>query len=137
VSNVNVERTDVGVLLVCFLCGTKLPKRTDKNKKPYFVCDGCGIQLFIRKKQGMNRLERLFSAFKQNAIPFEKSGQRISEIQAMLDEIDGTKSQIKTLDDEIGLFFPDEHKIRSRNALKTKLDNLLEHFEEFCSKTPI
>ena len=40
--------------LPCFLCGAKLEKRTDKNSKPYFVCNPCGIQLFVRRKHGIS-----------------------------------------------------------------------------------
>jgi DNA-directed RNA polymerase subunit RPC12/RpoP len=44
--------------LPCILCGKQLDKRIDKNGKPYFVCDHCGIQVFIRGKRGIKRLER-------------------------------------------------------------------------------
>lgn len=40
--------------LPCFLCTTKLEKRIDKNGKPYFVCNPCGIQLFVRREHGIN-----------------------------------------------------------------------------------
>jgi hypothetical protein len=48
--------------LPCFLCGDKLEKRSDKHSKPYFVCNGCGIQLFVRKKHGIERLDKLLDA---------------------------------------------------------------------------
>jgi hypothetical protein len=32
-------------------------------------------------------------------------------VQALLTEIDGTKAQIKKVDEEIGFFFPDEEKV--------------------------
>jgi len=121
--------------LPCFLCGHKLEKRTDKNDKPYFVCDPCGVQFFVRRKQGMERLENLLRASEQNAIPMEHAAQRVFEVQALLAEIDGAKAQIKNLDDEIGLFFPDEDKMRARKALKTRLDKLLEGFEKECANT--
>ena len=132
VGNVNVGEEKMGSL-PCFLCGCKLEKRVSKNSKPYFVCDPCGVQLFVRRKQGIERLENLFRTSEQNAILLEHAAQRVYEVQAMLKEIEGTKAQIKTLDDEIGLFFRDEDKIRTRNALKTKLDNLLQGFEEYCA----
>jgi hypothetical protein len=118
--------------LPCFLCGNKLEKRTSKNGKPYFVCDPCGIQFFVRRKQGIERLEKLLRASESNAIPFKQAAHRVFQVQALLSEIDGTKAQIKKLDDEIALFFPDEDKIRARKALKTRLKQLLEEFEEFC-----
>jgi hypothetical protein len=43
----------------CFLCGTRLEKRTDKNHKPYLVCDPCGLQAFVRRKLGIDRLDHL------------------------------------------------------------------------------
>jgi hypothetical protein len=46
-------------VLPCFLCGKKLDQRTDKNGKPYFICDPCGVQMFIRRKQGIANLRRL------------------------------------------------------------------------------
>jgi hypothetical protein len=118
--------------LPCFLCGNKLEKRTSKNGKPYFVCDPCGIQFFVRRKQGIARLEELLRGAEKNAIPFKQAAHRVFEIQAFLSEIDGTKEQIEKLDDEIGFFFQDEAKIRARNALKTRYEHLLQQFEEFC-----
>lgn len=118
--------------LPCILCGIKLEKRSDKHAKPYFVCDSCGIQLFVRKQQGIARLEKLFEAAEKNAIPFKQAAHRIYQVQALLSEIDGTKAQIKRLDEEIGFFFPDEEKMRARDALKIRLGNLLQGFEEFC-----
>lgn len=123
--------------LPCLLCGDKLEKRTDKNDKPYFVCDPCGVQFFVRRKLGMERLENLLRASEQNAIPMAHAAQRVFEVQAQLTEMDATKAQIKSLDDEIGLFFPDDDKIRARNALKTKLDKLLDGFENQCENTRV
>ncbi len=119
--------------LPCLLCGNRLERRTAKNDKPYFVCDPCGVQFFVRRKQGMDRLEDLLRESERNAIPIAHATRRLFEVQALLTEIDGTKAQIKRLDDEIGLFFQDEDKIRARNALKTKLDGLLGEFDNECA----
>jgi hypothetical protein len=122
--------------LPCFLCGNKLQKRTDKHNKPYFVCDPCGIQFFVRRKQGIERLNNLMRASERHAIPFHQAAERIFAVQALLSEIDGTKTQITTLNDEIGFFFSDEHKVRARDALKTRLDGLLKQLDEMCAKHP-
>jgi DNA-directed RNA polymerase subunit RPC12/RpoP len=121
--------------LPCFLCGQNLDKRITKKEKPYFVCDPCGVQLFVRGKQGMERLERFLHASEQKAITLEHAAQRVFEVQALLTEIDGTKAQIKKMDDEIGLFCPDEDKVRARNALKTRLAKLVDEFEKYCART--
>jgi hypothetical protein len=120
--------------LPCILCGNTLEKRSDKHGKPYFVCDPCGIQFFVRRKQGIERLEELMRASERHVLPFKHAAQRVFEVQALLSEIDGTKAQIRTLDGEIGIFFPDEDKIRARNSLKTRLEILLDQLDELARK---
>jgi chaperonin cofactor prefoldin len=120
--------------LPCLLCGNKLQKRTDKHNKPYFVCDPCGIQFFVRGKQGIERLDKLTSALERHALLFQHAAEHIFEVQALLSEIDGTKQQINKLDNEIGFFFTDDDKVRARDALKTKLEGLLNKLDEMCTK---
>jgi len=120
--------------LPCFLCGNKLQKRTDKHNKPYFICDPCGIQFFVRRKQGIERLDNLLRASERHAIPFKQAAERMFEVQALLSEIDGTKAQITRLNDEIGFFFADNDKVRARDALKTRLGELLKQLDEMCAK---
>lgn len=121
--------------IACFLCGDRLDIRSDKNKKCYVICNPCGVQMFVRRKKGMQHLEKLARAAEENAIPMAKAEKRLYEIQALLAEIHGTKNQIRTLEDQIGLFFPDEDKIRAASALKTKLSRMVEEFERECEKT--
>jgi len=79
-------------------------------------------------------LNEFMRASERNAIPFQQAAERMYKAQALLGEIDGTKTQIKKLDGEIGFFFPDEDKVRARNALKTRLRTLLKQFDELCTK---
>jgi chaperonin cofactor prefoldin len=109
-------------------------KQTAKAHKPYFVCDPCGIQFFVRRKQGIERLDKLLRASERNAIPFQQAAERLYKVQALLGEIDGTKTQISKLNSEIGFFFVDEDKVRARDALKTRLDVLLKQLDEMCTK---
>ena len=120
--------------LPCLLCGNKLEKRLSKRSKPYFHCDGCGVQLFVRRKEGIERLEKLLRASEQNALYFEQSAHRVFQVQALLSEIDSTKAQIRKVEGEIGIIFQDEDKIRARNSLKIRLDNLLDQFDEFARR---
>ncbi len=44
--------------LPCPCCGQVMsPRRTHKGK-PYYICDPCGVQLFIRTQEGIERLEQ-------------------------------------------------------------------------------
>ncbi len=111
-----------------------MQKRIDKHNKPYFVCDPCGIQFFVRRQKGIERLDKLLRASERNAIPFRQAAERLFVVQAVLSEIDGTKKQIAKLDDEIGFFFRDEEKVRARDALRKRLKTLLNELDEMCAK---
>jgi len=89
-------------VLPCILCGKQLDQRTDKNKKPYFVCDPCGIQLFVRRQQGIEKLAQLIRSLNEHDLPIRQHAQSLYEVQAILSEIDGLKTEIKKLDGEIG-----------------------------------
>lgn len=110
--------------LPCLLCGAKLEKRTDKNNKPYFVCNPCGIQLFIRREHGITLLAKLLRDSAKNEIPFKQGAEQLYRIQALLTEINGIKQQIERQESQIGLFFPDKDKVNALNLLKIKLQNL-------------
>ena len=117
--------------LPCHLCGSKLEQRIDKNKKPYFVCDDCGIQLFIRRKRGMDLLEDAFRNSEKAEIPFRIHARNLYEIQALLKEISGVKGEIDKLGN--ALFMSDD-KLRVRNSLKQKLKNLLFQLEQMAQE---
>ncbi|MFQ5876058.1 MAG: hypothetical protein ACE5JL_19970, partial [Dehalococcoidia bacterium] len=40
----------------CPLCGSRREVKETKKGKPYLVCDHCGVQLFVRYKEGIVRL---------------------------------------------------------------------------------
>ncbi len=121
-------------VLPCLLCGKTLEKRTDKNGKPYFVCDPCGIQMFIRRKDGIERLNKLLRASEKNLIAFAQHAHGLFEIQALLTEIDGTRKEIKRLEDEAGLLFRDKDKVRACNLLKTQLEKLFFELKGLAQK---
>jgi hypothetical protein len=116
------------------LCGKALGKRIDKNGKPYFVCDPCGIQMFVRRQQGVEKLNILLRAVERNLIPFQQHAHRLFEIRALLAEIDGTKREIKRLEGEVGFLFPDRDKLRASKLLKTQLDNLFQELQELAHR---
>jgi hypothetical protein len=120
--------------LPCFLCTAKLEKRTDKNGKPYFVCNPCGIQLFIRREHGIKLLEKLIRDCEKNEIPFRQRAQEIFKIQALLTEISETKKQIDRMKSQINFLFPDQDKIRARNLLKIKLENLFSQLQQIAQQ---
>ena len=113
--------------LPCFLCGRQLGQRIDKNGKPYFVCDPCGTQIFIRRKTGIENLNELVRTLKGRDLPFREHARVLYKIQAVLAEIRGIKKEIKALDGELGLFSLDKDKERkrARELLNARIKTLL------------
>jgi DNA-directed RNA polymerase subunit RPC12/RpoP len=77
--------------LPCFLCGRQLDRRIDRNEKPYFVCDPCGAQIFIRRKTGIENLNELIRTLKGRNLPLREHARVLYKIQAVLAEIRGLK----------------------------------------------
>lgn len=111
--------------LPCILCGKKLDQRTDKNGKPYFICEPCGTQFFVRRKQGIEKLAQLIHALNGREFSIGLHMQSFYQVQAILSEIDALKSEIEKLNGQIGIFFIDEDKVRARDLLKIRIQNLL------------
>lgn len=64
-------------LFPCPLCGKPLDVRATKKKKPYVICDPCGVQLFIRSKAGMRSFQQLITDAEQRNI-----WKRMDDLQA-------------------------------------------------------
>jgi uncharacterized membrane protein YccC len=114
----------------CFLCGTQLHLRTDKNGKVYVICDPCGLQAFVRRKQGMARLKLLQSSLDRAAIV--RRPDILFRIQAILQEIEDLKKEIRGISSWLAFqfFFPDPELVRARDALQTRVNHLLSELEE-------
>jgi len=120
-------------VLPCFLCGKELDQRTDKNGKAYFICDPCGVQLFVRRKQGMENLDRLIRTLKTRELPAREHAQSLFEIRAILEEIDGIERELDKLDDSFSLFSKTrKEKARAKKLLKKRMQTLLSRLESIA-----
>jgi hypothetical protein len=120
--------------LPCFLCGRTLEKRTSKNGKPYFVCDACGIQLFIRRKQGIEKLCKLIDELQHQEIYTHTRSPELLRILAILNEISATKAQIKKIEDASFIFL-DEEQTSAKRALEEHLKTLLSNLQELAAQS--
>lgn len=117
----------------CFLCSQELPQRKDKNDKPYFICDPCGMQIFVRGRQGMENLTELIATLRQHDFPFREHARVLHEIQAVLTEIRGLKKELKKVDGLLNILSDDEHKERTRELLNTRIENLFLRLEQIAN----
>lgn len=120
----------------CFLCIQELTQRTDKNRKPYFVCDPCGVQIFIRGRQGIKNLSDLIATLKEKDFAFRKHTDTLYEIQGILTEIRGIEKEIDELKSVFDIVIPDERKDRTRELLKQRIETLLGRLELIAKGRP-
>ena len=118
----------------CFLCGALLTIRTDKNRKLYMICEGCGSQHFIRRKQGMERLKEMSEYFLGQKLELAARMESLLHVQARLTEIDILKKEIRKLELEAGAFFRDKEKLRARDAVQKRVDTLLTDLERTAAE---
>lgn len=104
---------DLKQSIPCFLCHDPVVIKRDKNQKPYFICHECGIQAFIRRKQGIRLLKKL----QDNAFFNLELIQLTRELSLLKIE----KNKIVSQQGIPGLFAPDEALIKAEEALDQKI----------------
>ena len=114
----------------CLLCGSDLEIRTDKHKKPYFICDHCGVQAFVRKQPGIVQLEKLLRNLRTQDFQFAKHKESFLQICAVLNEIDDLKREIEKQEKKSGFFSSDSDAERAIEALKARISALLSVLEK-------
>lgn len=114
----------------CFLCGENTDLRRDKNGKIYFICDSCGVQAFIRRRSGMERLNELGDQLKKNEIAQRVIGGRFLEIQSRVREIEQLREEISRIDEKLGLIFIDENLARVKKSLENRLKHCVAELEK-------
>lgn len=73
-------------------------------------------------------MSRFFKNAESAEIPYKQHAQKFHEMQAILKEIDDVQSEIAKL----GFWLFDDNKLRTRKALKTRVENLFHELEELA-----
>ena len=116
----------------CFLCSQELPQRRDKRSHPYFVCDSCGVQIFVRGRQGIQNLDQLMATLREHDFPFREHAAVLYEVQAILSEIKGIKEEVNKLDSLLAILTDDEYKARARKLLVKRIETLLGRLQQIA-----
>ena len=106
----------------CPVCGEWCKVKVTKKEKPYYFCDWCGVQVFIRAQDGV----RKFAAFKGSDLlkSLEKKNSAVySELFLMNEEIEIKSNQIAQLKEKLPLMGDEkiENKIAELNSELEKL----------------
>lgn len=108
----------------CFLCGNSIEVKNTVKGKPYFICDPCGLQAFIRRPKGMERLREWMEG--KGEVFKKKSGGLVLELIAGLEEV---KAKLKDVENKKG-FFPDEDTKFIEIALKEEMVQIKEQIKK-------
>lgn len=119
--------------LPCFLCGRKLEKRISKRNKPYFCCDSCGVQLFVRRPDGIERLSKLLKELGEEQVHLHVRSPEYLRILAIVNEIAATKAQIKKIEDDSFLFLSKE-QTAAKNALDARVKTLVSELQHIAKQ---
>jgi hypothetical protein len=82
----------LGKRFPCPVCGSDLPLRLARTQKPYCHCDSCGLQLFIRGKNGIHKLKQNLTSGVVTAGVSRAAG-LVSRLQKLKEEREGFKNR--------------------------------------------
>jgi hypothetical protein len=89
----------------CQLCGAGIPILPSKVNKPYFTCNSCGVQTFVRGKVGIARLISMANAGILVSVKTESSSQGIN----LLNQLERLKLQKEELTEKSGIIFKNKN----------------------------
>ena len=102
----------------CFLCGNQIEVKNTVKGKPYFICDPCGLQAFIRRAKGEERLREWMEG--KGEVFKKKSGGLILEL---ISQLEAVKAKLKEVEDKRGIF-PDEDTKLIQMALNAEIEGI-------------
>ena len=78
----------------CFLCGEEIEIKNSKKGKPYFICDPCGLQAFIRRDKG---IERLKAWMEEGLKEYKKrNGDGLLDLVKQMEALEAKRKEIET-----------------------------------------
>lgn len=116
------------IKIPCFLCGNSIEVKNTVKGKPYFICDPCGLQAFIRRPKGIERLREWMEG--KGEVFKKKSGGLILE---WISELEGLKAKLGEIEDKKGIF-PDEDTKLIISALKAEMDTVKNRIKQGIKK---
>jgi uncharacterized Zn finger protein len=104
----------------CPLCGAGLPILKSKRNKPYCTCNACGLQIFVRGKKGISRLERMA----EHGILISATEESAAHGISLLNRLEQMKLQKRDLVEKQGFFFPDKNVGNAISLVDAEIENV-------------
>ena len=108
----------------CFLCGNSIEVKDTVKGKPYFICDPCGLQAFIRRAKGIERLREWMEG--KGEVFKRKSGGLILE---WITELEVLNAKLGEIEDRKGIFPSEETKLII-SALEAEIEGIKDRIKK-------
>jgi len=115
----------------CPLCGAGLPILLSKRKKPYCTCNQCGVQFFVRGKDGIKRLREMASAGILVS-PKEESASHGIQLYNRLEQLKLQRSELKG---KRGIFFENPSLENAIQILDAEIEKVQGELGKIAEKT--
>jgi hypothetical protein len=127
----NIAKDMAGKIFPCPLCGLSLRIRIACTQKPYCVCIDCGIQLFIRGKTGISRLQKII----ENELLIAGKDSNASLANVLFNRIQHLKRQKTDLEAKQGLIIRDPDLENAIRAVDNEIERVQRELEKLGRKT--
>jgi hypothetical protein len=129
--NVNVTLPAWGKILAvlggkefpCPLCGDGLPILKSKRNKPYCTCNKCGLQIFVRGKKGISRLQEMAESGILISAREESAAHGLLLLNR-LEQLKLQKQELQTKQGILGIIFPDENMQNAVSLVDAEIENV-------------
>jgi hypothetical protein len=108
------------MLFPCPLCGAGLPILASKRGKPYCVCDICGLQVFVRGKNGIARLQTMADTGIL-VVSCKKSASHGINLYNRLKQLELQKNELRS---KGGIFFLDQDTHNAIQILDAEIEKV-------------
>lgn len=89
-------------LIPCFLCGNGLRVKNSKRNKPYFICEPCGVQVFVRREQGILKLKALLLSISKSAVNYPGAQGRVTDLVGQINRLGELKAKLTEVQNKQG-----------------------------------
>jgi len=108
----------------CFLCGKTLKVKKTKTNKPYFICEICGLQAFVRYKAGIRKFQTLLVALEEGGEKFLSLNKSSFEVLSLVSRLNELKEKLDKVNQNKSLsdyFLSDTESVLAEKALEKEI----------------
>ena len=113
-----------GSVFPCFLCGNGVKIKESKNGKPCFICDPCGLQVFVRRKLGIKKLKEILRVNEGVDFGLCRSSGILLEVTSLVNRHREIRRKLEEFEGKQGFFNQDEALRLAGSALGRELEDI-------------